>query len=75
MTDIPTALDPELISGDALGKCGRSNVEEYMAGKDAVTKVCRVIDGVEHVFYVMRRSLRFMKDDQWMIRVQGQKQQ
>lgn len=39
-----------------------------MAGKDAVSKVGRVIDGEEQVFYVMRRSLRFLKEDQWMIR-------
>ena len=68
LCDVPHAcLDSDLISGFFLGQCGRSNVEEYMA-KDAVTRVNRCVEGEELAFYVMRRTLRYFKDDQWMIR-------
>ncbi|CAJ1338859.1 unnamed protein product, partial [Effrenium voratum] len=68
LTDLPqAALDTELLSGSALGSAGRSTVEEYMS-KDAVTKVTRCVDGEEQSFYVMRRSLRYWKDDAWVVR-------
>lgn len=68
LTDIPHGyVDCDLISGPALGRLGRSNVNEFL-GHDAVTIVKRTIEGEEQVFCVMRQSLRFYHDDRWMIR-------